>query len=73
MMLVLCANLRRKQLLEHRSIIRALARAALAVPNPAARRQVERLKEAIRKSGDLDEAAGFGKLLEAEVAPLRVV
>jgi hypothetical protein len=78
MKLFLCANLRQKQLLEHRSIIRALARAALAVPNPAARRQVERLKEAIRKSGDLDEAAGLGKLLEAdprlmEMAPSRIV
>lgn len=64
--------------MEHFSIVRALARAALAVPNPATRRQVERLRDALRKSGDVDDAGGLDQLLTAdpktkEMAPSRLV
>ncbi len=71
-------KLHRQPLVEHFSIIRALARAALAVPNPAARRQVERLRDAALKDGDLNEAAGLDQILAAdprmaEMAPSRIV
>lgn len=64
--------------MEYSSIIRALARAALAVPNPAARRQVERLRDVALKDGDLDNAAGLDQILAAdprmaEMAPSRIV
>lgn len=60
------------------SVLRALARAALAAPSPAVRRQVERLRDAFQADGLKDEAARLTELLSgpakvAELAPSRIV
>lgn len=60
------------------SILRALARASLASPSPAVRRQVERLRDAFQGDGLKDEAARLTELLSgpakvADLAPSRIV
>jgi len=64
--------------MEHFSIVLAAMRAALKTPSPAVAGQAERLIEALRKSGDDDQAAQLTKLLEGggrtdEIQPSRVV
>jgi hypothetical protein len=63
---------------EHFAIIRALARAALATPNTAVRRQVERLRDAYRDSSQAAAAESLAQLLAAdprvaEMAPSRII
>ncbi len=64
--------------MEHFAIIRALARAGLATPNGAVRRQVERLRDAYRESGHFAESESLSQLLAAdprvaEMAPSRII
>lgn len=59
-------------------IVLALARAALASPNPAIRLQVERLRDALKGSGADAEAGAIAKLLvsagqQGKLEPSRVV
>ena len=63
--------------MEHFPIIQALCRAALAQPSPASRKQVERLRDALKKAGDDKSAATIASLLSGadkmiEVAPSRI-
>ena len=63
--------------MEHYKIIQALCRAALAQPNPAVRKQVERLRDALTKEGSKKEAAQLSRLLTAvdrtkELVPSRI-
>jgi hypothetical protein len=64
--------------LEHFPIIQALCRAALAEPNEAIRRQVERLHDALATQGDTKEAEALSQLLsargrQAAMSPSRLV
>lgn len=64
--------------MENFSIILALSRAAMKEPSAALLRHMKRLIDALRKSGDVDEAAALEKLLqsaqlEAKIEPSRVV
>jgi hypothetical protein len=64
--------------LEHFPIIQALCRSALADPNDAVRRQVERLRDALAEAGASKEAASLSQLLSAAarssgMAPSRLV
>jgi SpoVK/Ycf46/Vps4 family AAA+-type ATPase len=64
--------------LEHFPIIQALCRTALADPNDAVRRQVERLREALLAAGDAKEAGALAHLLtasgkQAAMSPSRLV
>lgn len=64
--------------MEHFPIIQALCRAALAEPNEAVRRQVERLRDAIAAQGDAKEAESLTGLLsaagrQAPMSPSRLV
>ncbi len=63
--------------MEHFPIIQSLCRTALAQPNPASRKQVERLRDALEKSGDRKSAATIASLLSGaekmtEMAPSRI-
>lgn len=63
--------------MEHFPIVQALCRAALAQPTAAARKQVERLRDALSHAGDKKAAATIGSLLASadktiEVAPSRL-
>ena len=63
--------------MDHNRIIQALCRAALAQPTPAVRKQVERLRDALRDEGSKSQAAQLSKLLTAaerstELAPSRI-
>lgn len=63
--------------MEHFSIIQALCRTALAVPTPALRKQIERLRDALTREGDEKQAASIAGLLATadrskEVAPSRI-
>jgi SpoVK/Ycf46/Vps4 family AAA+-type ATPase len=65
-------------ILEHFPIIHALCRAALADPNEAVRRQVERLREALASKGEAKEADALTQLLAASgrqvaMSPSRLV
>jgi SpoVK/Ycf46/Vps4 family AAA+-type ATPase len=65
-------------ILEHFPIIQALCRAALAEPNEAVRRQVERLRDAIATQGEAKEAESLTQLLsaagrQAPMSPSRLV
>lgn len=51
--------------MEHFAIVQALCRAALAEPNEAIRRQVERLRDAVAEKGDTNEAEALSRLLSA--------
>ena len=64
--------------MEHFPIIQALCRAALAEPNDAVRRQVERLHEALAAQGDTKQAEALSQLLsargrQAAMSPSRLV
>lgn len=63
--------------MEHFSIVQALCRAALAQPSPATKRQIERLRDALKESGESREAASLTGLLssverQSEMAPSRI-
>jgi hypothetical protein len=63
--------------MEHFPIIQALCRAALAQPTPAVRKQIERLRDALAKSGDAKAAGALSSLLTAadrtiELAPSHI-
>lgn len=63
--------------MEHFPIIQALCRSALAQPTAATRKQVERLRDALAKTGDKKAAAALASLLTnaektVEVAPSRI-
>ncbi|UEP20726.1 ATP-binding protein [Burkholderia ambifaria] len=63
--------------MEHFPIVQALCRAALAMPSPAVRKQVERLRDALVNQGDEKQAASLAGLITAsernvEVAPSRL-
>lgn len=64
--------------MQHFAIVKALARAAIAQPTPALRKQVERLAEALAGAGDAEQAESLRALLAAdpksvEMAPSRLV
>ena len=64
--------------LEHFPIIQALCRSALAEPNDAVRRQVERLRDALTETGASKEAAALAQLLatasrSSSMAPSRLI
>jgi hypothetical protein len=64
--------------LDHFAIIQALCRSALAEPNDAVRRQVERLRDALTESGAAKEAATLSQLLTtasrtSSMAPSRLI
>jgi AAA+ superfamily predicted ATPase len=63
--------------MEHFPIVQALCRAALAQPTPAARKQIERLRDALAKGGDAKASGALSSLLTAsdrtvELAPSRI-
>lgn len=63
--------------MDHFPIIQALCRSAVADASPAVRKQVERLRDALRKGGDEKQAASIAGILTAserarEVAPSRI-
>ena len=63
--------------MEHFPIIQALCRSALAQPTAATRKQVERLRDALARTGDKKAAAALASLLThaektVEVAPSRI-
>lgn len=63
--------------MEHFPIIQALCRAAIADASPATRKQIERLRDAIAKSGDTRNAATLTGILTAaertkEMTPSRI-
>lgn len=58
-------------------IVQALCRAAMANPTPAVRKQVERLREALKKSGNSREAGAISSILSSadrtkELSPSRI-
>lgn len=64
--------------MEHFPIVRALCRMALAQSTTAGRRQVERLRDALKEAGDSKQAATVSSLITnadkaAEAAPTRIV
>ena len=63
--------------MEHFPIIQALCRAALAQPNTAVRRLVERLRDALAKEGDTKSSGALSALLTVadrtvEISPSRI-
>ncbi len=50
-------------LMDHFPIVQALCRAALATPNAAVRKQVERLREALILEGEAKQAAVLAGIL----------
>lgn len=63
--------------MEHFKIIQALCRTSLSVGSPAIRRQVERLKDALREEGSSSEASSLDQLLSqamraTDMAPSRL-
>lgn len=63
--------------MEHFSIIQALCRAAIADASPATRKQIERLRDAIAKTGDTKNSAAITSILTAaertkELSPSRI-
>lgn len=64
--------------MDHFPIIQALCRCALAEPNEAVRRQVERLRDALAEAGQSKEAAALSQLMTASsrsgaMAPSRLI
>ncbi|WP_429956065.1 AAA family ATPase [Gluconobacter japonicus] len=63
--------------MDHFPIIQALCRTAMAEASPAVRKQIERLRDALKKDGDEKQAASIAGILTAaqrarEVAPSRI-
>lgn len=63
--------------MDHFPIVQALCRAALAQPNPAIKKQVERLRDALKSNGDGKSASQLSRLLttaerKTEVSPSRI-
>ncbi|MES2119028.1 MAG: ATP-binding protein [Pseudomonadota bacterium] len=63
--------------MENFPIVQALCRAAMANPTPAVRKQVERLREALTKSGNSREAGAITSILSSadrtkELSPSRI-
>jgi hypothetical protein len=63
--------------MEHFAIVQALCRAAMASPSPAARKQVERLRDALKQQGENKQAATLTAILTAatrtqDMAPSRI-
>ena len=64
--------------MDHFPIIQALCRTVLSQPSVATRRQVERLRDALKKAGDTKESAIIAGMLtksgkSVELAPARIV
>lgn len=64
--------------MDHFPIIQALCRAALAQPSPAIRKQIERLRDALKQAGDTKDAGVLSGMLTAaertaELSPSRIV
>ena len=49
--------------MEHFPVVRSLCRSAMADPSPAVRRQVERLRDELMRSGETKQAADLTELL----------
>ncbi len=63
--------------MEHFTIVQALCRAAMADASPALRKQVERLRDALAKDGDVKQSAALTAILTSadravELAPSRI-
>ena len=63
--------------MEHFTIVQALCRAAMADASPALRKQVERLRDALTKDGDVKQSAALTAILTSadrtvELAPSRI-
>lgn len=63
--------------MEHFTIVQALCRAAMADASPALRKQVERLRDALTKDGDIKQSAVLTAILTSadrtiELAPSRI-
>lgn len=63
--------------MDHFPIVQALCRVAMATPSPAIRKQIERLRDALREGGDPKQAATLSALLTnadkaQEMAPSRL-
>jgi SpoVK/Ycf46/Vps4 family AAA+-type ATPase len=63
--------------MEHFALIESLCRVALSNPTPAVRKQVERLRDALKQSGDSRSAAALSSILTAseraeEMSPSRL-
>jgi hypothetical protein len=64
--------------MDHFPIIQALCRAALSQPSPAVRKQIERLRDALRANGDTKAAGVLAGMLTtaertSELSPSRIV
>lgn len=57
--------MQQEQSVNHFPIIQALCRAAMAQPSPAVRKQVERLRDALKKEGDSKSSAALSSILTA--------
>ncbi len=63
--------------MQHFHLVQALCRVAMATPSPALRKQVERLRDAMRESGEAKEAAALSGILTSadraqEMTPSRL-
>ena len=63
--------------MEHFSIVQALCRAAMADASPALRKQIERLRDALAKDGDVKQSGALTSILTTadrtkELAPSRI-
>jgi SpoVK/Ycf46/Vps4 family AAA+-type ATPase len=63
--------------MDHFAIIQALCRAAMASPSPAVRKQVERLRDALKQQGEGKQAATLSAILTSskrtqDMAPSRI-
>lgn len=64
--------------MDHFPIVQALCRAAMATPNPALRKQIERLSAALKEAGEAKQAGTLSSILTSadradEMAPSRLV
>src|ERR1700733_5299385 len=67
-----------RPLMDYFPIIQALCRAALSQPSPAIRKQIERLRDALRENGDTKAAGVLAGMLTSaertsELSPSRIV
>src|SRR5690606_36029846 len=72
------STLKDRSLMDHFPIVQALCRAALANSSAAARKQVERLRDALKEGGDTKHAAALATMLTnndraEDMAPSRLV
>jgi len=63
--------------MDHFALVQALCRVVMATPNPAARKQIERLRDALKEGGETKQAASLTSLLTSvdrveEMAPSRL-